>query len=847
MSEGPGTEAARREELLRILLEREGLGAGEAAAPGPRPEGVERAPLSFTQERLWRTGKLAEGTPFGNFALAFRLSGSLDTRALGGGVADLIRRHEILRTRVVEGEDALEQVVDPAERGPPLECRDVRAEEDPAGAALELVRSLAERPFDLAREHPVRPCLASVGEGEWVFALVVHHIASDGWGFRVLLQDLSALYRARVGDGDGPGDLPYQYADYAIWEREWLRGSRKEEQVRAWRKRLEGVPGLRIPLKAGAPTRPTFRGEAVPLQVPSGPAEALRAIAREESSTLYTVLLTGLQVLLRSWAPGHTAVVGTTISNRTRRGSEALVGNLGNNLLLTLGLQPSDPFRAALRGAREAVAHAYRYPALPLEALAETGSLRIPPFQTMFVLRQGSLEAALELPGIDVVRIETDLHATAVDVTVDLTETGGAIEGTLTFRSDRIEGDVARALASRYASLLEEVARSPERAVEDLPAAPSCGAAKGDGVERPREGGPRLRGTEELVAELWREALDVEGVGPSDNFYDLGGHSLAAAGVIARLEEQTGVRLGPVEFGFQTLGQIARMCDERGAGGSQPRPRRSALDGAPPEPERDDAITASLPRPTFFPDGEGPLYGVLHPAEVALEGAPAALLCPPAALEYAATHRALRVLAERLAAAGMPALRFDWRGTGDSWDSEGGRPPTLDEWREDLGTAAAWLLDATGSSRVVLIGVRLGAALALLEADRACRVRDLVLWSPVVTGDEQIGDLEASLRRVRREVVGEVERDPPDPALPLPEGVATLDLRQAAPSGVARILLVDEEEEGTMELVRGLRRGGVDVEVRTTPDSGLWRDHDDVEQRVPSRTLDLIVDWIGDR
>src|SRR5215471_18856075 len=246
-------------------------------------------PLSFAQRQLWFLAQLEGPNPVYNNPIAVRLEGDLDTVALGAALADVLARHEVLRTvyRTADGEP-YQQVLALDEAGFDLPVTEV-SEAELAGVAAE--------PFDLASAIPVRARLLRVGPADHVLVVVIHHIATDGWSAGVLARDLSAAYAARrAGQAPGWAPLPVQYADYALWQRELLGeeddpGSLLAQQVSFWREALAGAPGeLALPADRPRPVAASHRGHAVPVNVPAGVHGQLAALARERGVTLFMVV-----------------------------------------------------------------------------------------------------------------------------------------------------------------------------------------------------------------------------------------------------------------------------------------------------------------------------------------------------------------------------------------------------------------------------------------------------------------------------------------------------------------------------------------------------------------------------
>ncbi|HEX7239689.1 MAG TPA: amino acid adenylation domain-containing protein, partial [Longimicrobiaceae bacterium] len=318
-------EAFGVEVPLRVLFEVPTVAAlaerveelrGSGAATPPPIERVPREaplPLSFAQQRLWIVDRLEPGSAAYNMPFALRLRGSLDVAALRGSLDALVQRHETLRTTFAEQGGAPVQVVHPPAPAALAEL-DLRGLPDAEREAERLAEEEALRPFDLARGPLARGTLLRLGEDEHVLCFTLHHVVSDGWSMDVLVREFSALYA-----GDPLPELPVQYADFAVWQRRWLRGDVLEAQVGFWRDHLAGAPPLlEIPTDRPRSAGLGARGGSHEVALPAAVSRELRALSRREGTTLFMTLLAAWQALLSKYAGEEDVVVGTPISGRNR-------------------------------------------------------------------------------------------------------------------------------------------------------------------------------------------------------------------------------------------------------------------------------------------------------------------------------------------------------------------------------------------------------------------------------------------------------------------------------------------------------------------------------------------------
>ncbi|HZF12188.1 MAG TPA: amino acid adenylation domain-containing protein, partial [Thermoanaerobaculia bacterium] len=444
----------------------------------PMPQMLE-PPLSFAQQRLWFIHQLDPESPAYNVPAAIELTGRLDRAALAAALGEVVARHEVLRTTfpAVEGRPVA-RVAAPGGFSLPLIDLQGLPEEERAEAVRRLGAEEAERPFDLARGPLLRAALLRPSAEEHVLLLDLHHIAFDGWSVGVLVRELAALYAAHAASTEGsPSPLPplvVQYADFAAWQRDWLRGAVLDAQLGYWRERLAGAPAaLALPTDRPRPAVRSGRGAVQPVRLPATLAGALAALARREAATLFMVLLAGWDALLFRLTGQTDLVVGSPVANRNHREIEELIGFFVNSLPLRVRLSPQDGFRALSGRVREAALGAYAHQDLPFERLVEElapeRNLQVTPlFQVSFGL-QNTPRQALSLPGLRLTLLETPSSTAKFDWTLALAEEGEEIAGALEYGRDLFDPTTIRRLLGDFERLLAGAVAEPDRPVEELP------------------------------------------------------------------------------------------------------------------------------------------------------------------------------------------------------------------------------------------------------------------------------------------------------------------------------------------------------------------------------------------
>ncbi|MEW2398056.1 amino acid adenylation domain-containing protein [Streptomyces sp. NPDC046862] len=452
--------------------------AGKAVRPAPRPTprtAPGEAPLSSAQRRLWFLHRLEGPGPAYNIPLAVRLTGArLDVEALRAALADLVARHEILRTVYPDADGRpCQRLLEPAT--PDLQVVDHVAEAELPG----LLSQLAGEGIRIDEDAPFRAHLLVLGPEDHVLLLVLHHIAGDGWSLDPLLLDLASAYRARL-QGREPGwvPLPVQYADYCVWQHEVL-GHEEDRQLYHWRATLAGLPDeLPLPADRPRPARATHQGGDIPVRLDADLHRGLRALAGETGTTVFMVVQAGLATLLTRLGAGTDIPLGTPVAGRADEVLDNLVGCFVNTLVLRTDTSGDPSFRELLGRVRETDLTAYAHQELPFEHLVEAlnpprSLARHPLFQVMLAFRP-TAGPRLDLPGLHAHALPVETGATKIDLTFNLGEHRTAdgspdgIEGTLQYSSDLFDRRTAEELATRLERLLRAAVREPDRAIDAL-------------------------------------------------------------------------------------------------------------------------------------------------------------------------------------------------------------------------------------------------------------------------------------------------------------------------------------------------------------------------------------------
>ena len=483
----------------------------KSVAPPIKPiSRQENLPLSFAQQRLWFLCQLEPDSPYYNIPAAVRLTGSLNIDALQQSLNDILHRHETLRTAfpTVDGQPTQQihsvnllplSIIDLSNI--PESVREIRVKE--------LAKFEAMQPFKLDNSPLLRVKLLHLSDTEHVILFTLHHIIADGWSIGVLLRELGILYEEKtsppsplltkergvpqdgvslesspVKERDVPQDgvkfinslseLPIQYADFAVWQREWLQGEVLENQLNYWQKQLQDAPNLlELPTDYPRPAVRSLRGDSYTFQISLELSTALKRLSQQSSCTLFMTLLAAFQTLLYRYTGSEDIVVGTSIANRNYQEIEELIGFFVNSLALRTDLSENPTFEELLNRVREVSLGAYAHQDLPFEQLVDSlqrdRSLSYTPlFQVMFVL-QNTPMSALEIEGLHWQPLESNSNTAKFDLTLSMHETLEGLTGVLEYSLDLFKSETIERIAGNFETLLTAIVNQPEQRISELP------------------------------------------------------------------------------------------------------------------------------------------------------------------------------------------------------------------------------------------------------------------------------------------------------------------------------------------------------------------------------------------
>ena len=440
-----------------------------------RPDGMQMVPLSPAQERLWFFYRLNPHSPAYNLAGAVKLGGMLDQNALRVALAILFARHESLRTRFVEIDGVPMQQIDVAAPGwTVLDLEQMQQGENASGAAAAL-SELSRAPFLLTEGPLLRVTVLRLGPSEHILHFVTHHIISDAWSSRILLDEFSQAYTAaRLGRAVELAALPIQYADYALWQRNALNSRRWAVQLDFWRARLGGeAVVLELPFDRPVPAIRQHAGGRVDAEPAGQVIDAIRARASRHRATPFMVLLAVFDVLLSRYSRQEEIRVGVPVAGRERLETQSLIGFFVNTLVISTSMARQDTFDALLSHVRERVLEAQAHRDVPfaqvVDALNPGRSLtQAPLFNVMFNYDHGTPGEGLSLPGLSVSPLELTTGTARFDLVLSVREQGDAMALSLTYAEDVFERSTVERMLAHYVSLLEQIAVAGNPYLGDL-------------------------------------------------------------------------------------------------------------------------------------------------------------------------------------------------------------------------------------------------------------------------------------------------------------------------------------------------------------------------------------------
>ena len=475
--ESVGQLSAKQRKALAVLLKQKGVNLFDIA-PVFKRTAEEPLLLSYAQQRQWFLWQWAPHSAAYNIPTALRLQGPLDVSALERSLQALIERHETLRTVFSQESEQPLQTILPAGSFA-LETYPLSPElaSDPDASIQAFVQTQSQKTFDLQQGPLLRAALLQVSPDDHVLVLTLHHIVSDGWSLQVMIEELVQLYAGfSLGHDAGLPALPIQYADYALWQRQWMEAGEQARQLAYWQEKLGGEqPVLELPLDRARSVDQSFAGASHNLILDAQLTQGLKAFARQENVTLFVLLLASFQALLHRYSGQSDIRVGVPVANRGRVEIERLIGFFVNTQVLKADIDSQTPFVELLRQVKQTAQEAQAHQDLPFEQLVEAlepgrSLSHSPLFQVMFnhqAERRSSVETRLN--GLSIEPLEWQSQTAQFDLTLNTTEQAHGIEAVLKYATDLFDASTIERLAQHWNALLQAIVEDPSRCIGQLP------------------------------------------------------------------------------------------------------------------------------------------------------------------------------------------------------------------------------------------------------------------------------------------------------------------------------------------------------------------------------------------
>jgi thioesterase domain-containing protein/acyl carrier protein len=539
--------------------------------------------LSFTQERLWFLEQLGASGSAYNIPFAFRLQGNLNFAALEQSLNALLQRHEALRTTFTAAANQPFQVI-----APPLTLTLNKVDvpvDSPTGQDSQVqhyVRQDAQTPFDLTQGPLLRATLLQLTETEHVLLLTVHHIIFDGWSEGVLWRELAAFYEAfSAGESAPLPDLPIQYGDFAVWQRQWLQGDFFQALIDYWKAELgDGLEELQIPIDYPRPALQTRQSTCQQITLSEELTTALKKLSRQAGATLFATLLSAFKVLLHRYTTQEDVFVCTPIANRNRKELQGLIGYFVNLLILRTDLSGNPDFRTLMGRVRQGVSGAYAHQDLPVQQVVSQLNLSQTALSKVMFVLQNTPGQVPQLSGLTVTSLDTDNGIADFDLFFSLTEDAGTLTGALKYNTDLFDAVTITRMLQHFQAVLEQVVENPESPITDLlplsdEEQQQLEAGRLRAQLRAEMAGVRSQTSSPLIkprdalelqlTKIWSDVLGRSDLGVTDNFFELGGESLIAMRLFAQIEAHLGKTL-PLATLIQapTVEQLANILRQDG-------------------------------------------------------------------------------------------------------------------------------------------------------------------------------------------------------------------------------------------------------------------------------------------
>nr|NCS24949.1 AMP-binding protein [Microcystis aeruginosa BS13-02] len=467
-----------KQKLLKLLLQKKGIGVKTNTIPTRNPSQL--VPLSFSQERLWFLYQLEANGYTYNMAFRFQIEGNLDIDIFKKALETIMQRHELLRTCFQEVDEIPRQIIKPKiQLNFPLVDLQSLSSREQTQELERLTEQEIYTPFDLTQAPLMRTFLVKLKADSYLLFLSLHHSIFDGWSMKVLLQELSRLYEAFLQKQSNPlPDLPIQYGDFAVWQRQQLQGDKLTQEVNYWQQQLTGIPPLlEIPTDHPRPLIQTFKGNNCTFKLSPELSQHLKNISQTSTATLNMTLLTAFNVLLYRYSRQEDIVIGIPSGNRHFPEIEPLIGCFVNTLPIRTQFKENLSFQALLNQVKQVFLEAYEHQDLPLEKVVEVVNPErnisySPLFQVMFSWEDMLHINHFSMADLKLTPVTMNALIAQFDLTLAMQETAEGLVGSFDYNCALFNQDTIERMITHFQTLLEGIAVNPEQSIELLPILP---------------------------------------------------------------------------------------------------------------------------------------------------------------------------------------------------------------------------------------------------------------------------------------------------------------------------------------------------------------------------------------
>ncbi len=434
---------------------------------------VNSFPLSFSQERLWFIHQL-EGSLQYHLPIVLRLKGKLDVKILIHAIQNIINRHDVLRTVILEEDGRGYQHIKSKDEWSLSIVDDSGYNKDETESFQQLIRQLVNEPFNLSKDYMLRAHLININAEEHVLVITMHHIASDAWSQSVLVKEVLEFYAAYLESRpEKLSPLEIQYADYASWQRSYLHGEIFNSKIEYWKNKLQGVGMLQLPTDFVRPSLQSYKGNNVYFNLEKKLSDHLRNLSQQQGVTLFITLLSAYKVMLYRYSGQQDICVGTSFARREQHELESLIGFFVNTLALRDEIVPDVSFIELLQHVKTTTIGAYENQDIPFEKIVETvvkerDPGRNPLFQVMLVFANTPEVSELKLAHLEVLREQYEQNTTKFDITFFITETPNGLQGSVQYRTDLYKKETIEEMVMHFRQLLYSIVHSPQEKVGSL-------------------------------------------------------------------------------------------------------------------------------------------------------------------------------------------------------------------------------------------------------------------------------------------------------------------------------------------------------------------------------------------